>query len=96
MINGYKLFRKDRNCHGEGVLCHINENAPSKTVNVEGIVKKCEIVQIEFFIKTCKRLFIGHYKPPPQNENNFLDNLSLIINRLTFQYENFILIDILT
>ena len=44
MINGYKLFRKDRNCHGEGVLCHINENAPSKTVNVEGIVKKCEIV----------------------------------------------------
>ena len=26
------------------------------------------------------------------NESNFLDNLSLIINRLTCQYENFVLI----
>ena len=26
MINGYKLFRRDRNCHGGGVLCYINEN----------------------------------------------------------------------
>ena len=92
MINGYNLFRRDRNCHGGGVLCYINENIPSKIVNVEGIVKECEIVLIEFSIKTRKWLFIGLYKPPSQNENNVLDNLSLIINRLTCQYENFMLI----
>ena len=63
---------------------------PSKTVNVEGIVKVCKILLIEFSIKTRKELFIGLYKPPSQNENNFLDNLSLIINRLTCQYENFV------
>ena len=63
---------------------------PSKTVNVEGIVKECKIVWIEFSIKTRKGLFIGLYKPPSQNENNFLDNLSLIINRLTCHYENFV------
>ena len=79
MINGYKSFGRDRNCHGGGVLCYINENIPSKTVNVEGIVKECEIVLIEFSIKTRKWLFIGLYKPPSQNENNFLDNSSLII-----------------
>ena len=39
MINGYKLFRRERNCHGEGILNYINENIPSKTVNVEGIEK---------------------------------------------------------
>ena len=39
MINGYKLFRRDRNCHGGGILCYINENIPSKTVNAEGIEK---------------------------------------------------------
>ena len=37
MINRYKLFRRDRNCHGGGVLFYINENIPSKTVNVEGL-----------------------------------------------------------
>ena len=31
-----------------------NENICSKTVNVEGIVKECEIVLIEFSIKTRK------------------------------------------
>ena len=73
-------------------FCYINENITSKTVNVEGIEKDCEIVLIEFSIKTRKWLCIGIYKPPLQNENNFLDNLSLVINRLTRQYENFMLI----
>ena len=73
MINGYKLFRRERNCHGEGIL-NINENIPSKIspVNVEGIEKDYEIIWIEISIKTCKRLCIGLYKPPSQNENYFL------------------------
>ena len=92
--NDYKLFRRDRFCHGGGILCYINENenVTSKTVNVEGIEKDCQIVLIEFSIKTRKWLCIGIYKSPLQNENNFLDNLSLIINRLTSQYENIMLI----
>ena len=93
MINGYNLFCRDRNCHGGGVLCYINENIPSKTVKVECIVKECKMVLIEFFIKTRTWLFIGPYKPPSQNENNFLSNLSLIINRLTCQYENYVIGD---
>ena len=52
MINNYKLFRRDGNCHGGGILCYSNENVSSKTVNVEGIAKECEIVLIEFSIKT--------------------------------------------
>ena len=73
-------------------FCYINENITSKTVNVEGIEKYCEIALIEFYIKTRKWLCIGMYKPPLQNENNFRDNLSFVINRLTCQYENFVLI----
>ena len=64
MINGFKLFRIYRNCHGGGVLCYINENIPSKTLNIEVTVKECELVLIEFSIKTRKWLFIGLYKPP--------------------------------
>ena len=32
----------------------INENIPSKTINVEGIEKDCEIVLIEFSVKDRK------------------------------------------
>ena len=64
--------------------------APPK-LNVEGIKKDCDIVLIEFFIKTRKWLCIGLYKSLSQNENNFLDNLFPVINKLTCQYENFIL-----
>lgn len=35
MINGFKLFRRDRNCHGG----HFVEG-----INVEGIEKDCEIL----------------------------------------------------
>ena len=93
--NDYKLFRRDRFCHGGGILCYINENEniTSNTVNVEGIEKDCQIVLIEFSIKTRKWLCIGIYKPPLQNENYFLDNLSLIINKLTCQYENMLISD---
>ena len=59
---------------------------------IEGIEKDCEIVLIEFSIKTCKWLCTGFYKPPSQSEKNFLDNLSRVTNRLTCQYENFMLI----
>ena len=72
MINGYKLFRRDRNCHGGGVFCYINENIPSETVNVEGIEKDCEIVLRKFSVKTPKWLCIGLYKPPLQNKTIFV------------------------
>ena len=92
MINGYKLFRRHRNCRGVGVLCSINENISPKTGNVEGIVKESEIILIEFSIRTRKWLFIGLYKPPSQIEHSFLNDLSLVINRLICQYENLMLI----
>ena len=74
------------------MICYINDNIPSKIVNVESLEEDCEVILIEFFIKTRKWLCIGLYKPPSQNENYFLQNLSLVMNRLTCKYENFILV----
>ena len=36
-IYGYKLYCRDRNKHGGGVLCYVNENNSSKMVSVEGV-----------------------------------------------------------
>ena len=80
------MYCRDRNKHGGGVLCYVNENIPCKMVNVEGV-----LILIEFSIKTRKWLCIGLYKPPSQNDKYFVDNLSLILNKLTCQFDNFIL-----
>ena len=57
--HGYKMYHRDRNKHGGGVLYYVNENIPSKVVSVEGVSNDCEIILIEFSIKTQKWLYIG-------------------------------------
>ena len=76
-IHGYKVYRKDINKHGGGVIFYMNENISCKAVSrLEEVPDYCEIIFIEFSIKTRKWLSIGLYKPPSQNEN-----LSLILNK---------------
>ena len=57
-------------------------------VGAEGVSDICEIILIEFSIKTQKWFCIGLYKPPSQNDKYFLDNLSVILNKLTCQFDN--------
>ena len=51
-IHGYKVYRRDRNKHGGGVLCYVNENTPGKMVNFEGVPNDYEISLTEISIKT--------------------------------------------
>ena len=51
-VHGYKIYCRDRNKHCGGVLCCVNENIPCKMTSVEGVSNDCEIILIEFFIKT--------------------------------------------
>ena len=69
-------------------MIYVNENIPCKIVSVEGFSNDCELIVIEFSIKTRNWLCIGFYKPPSQNDKYFLDNLSLILNKLTCQFDN--------
>ena len=123
MIHGYKLYERDRNKLGGGVIFYIIDNISCKAVKLEGvsddseiIVVRCAIwchlynlkdvknthggvsiwvklqavtILIESSIKTWKWLCIGRYKPPSQND--FLDNLSLILNKQTCKYDNIML-----
>ena len=47
-INGYKLFRCDRNRFGGGLMLYLNEEIPCKFLNNRPIVLKAEIISIEF------------------------------------------------
>ena len=91
-ISGYKMFGRDRNKYGGGIMFYINENIPCKTVNVEGLPNDCVGTLIELSIKSRKWLCIGLYKPPSQNEKHFLDNVSLALTKMSCEYENIMLI----
>ena len=71
--------------------CYVNQNISCKMVNIEGVTDDCEIILNEFSMKTRKWLCIGLYKPPSQNHNFFLDNLSLILKKLACKFDNIIL-----
>ena len=72
-------------------FAYVNENIPCEMVSAEGVPEYREIILIQFSIKTRKWLCIGLYKPPSQNDKYFLDTLSLILNKLTFQFDNIML-----
>ena len=48
-INGYKIFRFDRNRFGGGLILHINENIPCKTLQEHIHLPKSEVIAIEFY-----------------------------------------------
>jgi len=70
-IKGYKIFRKDRNNYGGGIMFYINENIPSRKLDFE-FQDNLEILFIEFSLRNRKWLCIGLYKSPSLNEIFFL------------------------
>ena len=90
-ISGCKMFRRDRNKHGGGIMFYINENIPCKTVNFKGLSEDCEVTLIELSIKSRKWFSFGLYKLPSQNEKYFLDNLSLAVTKMSCEYKNVML-----
>ena len=53
-INGYKLFRRDRNRFGGGLLLYLNEEIPCKFLNNHPIVPNAEIICTEIHQLKCK------------------------------------------
>ena len=62
-------------------------------VSAEGVPDDCKIILIEFSIKTRKWLCICLYETTSQNDKYFLDNLSFILNKLTCQFANIMLLE---
>ena len=82
-ISGYKMFGRDRNKHGGGIMSYIDEKILCKTVNVEGLPDDCEVTLIQLSIKSRKWLCIGLYKPSSRNEKYFVDNISLALTKMS-------------
>ena len=91
-IDKYKIFRRDTNCFGGGLMFYVNENIPCRKLSPEQNDSNFEIIFLEITLRNRKWLLIGLYKPPGQKEKGSLENLNSILNKYISKYENIILI----
>ena len=91
-IGGYKVFRRDRNRFGGGLILYINENIPCKPLSNHPMFSDLELMAFELHQSKRKWLFLGIYKSPSQNDIEFLRRISLILDYYLPTYENFVVI----
>ena len=94
---GCKVFRRDGNCFGGGLILYVNENIPCKPLTDHPVFSDLELMAFELHQSKRKWLLLGIYKPPSQNYIEFLNRISLIIDYDLQRYENILAIgDLLT
>ena len=82
-INGYKMFRKDRDRFVGGLVFYVNDQIPSNVLSLESIPIDIELILLEFTVKNQRSLCVGIYRPPSQNEKYFIDHLSKTLDPLS-------------
>ena len=86
-VNGYKMFRKDRDRFGGGLMFYVNEQIPSKVLSLGSIPIDIELTLLKFTVKNQRWLCIGKYRPPSLNEKYFIVHLSKKLGQLSCQYD---------
>ena len=86
---GYNSFRKDRNCHGGGLLAYIRSDLPARR-RPDLELSRIESVIIEITIHNRKWGIICTYRPPSMNNSIFIDDFTAGVDRLHVHFDNVI------
>ena len=70
-IGGYKVFRRDRNRFGGGLILYINENISCKTLSNHPMFSDLELMAFELHQSKRKLLFLGFTNHLPKMILNF-------------------------
>ena len=90
-IDGYKLFRRDRNKFDVGLMFSLNEEITCR-LNNHPIVPNTEIIWIEFHQSKRKWLLLGCYNLPIQSDLEFITSLSKTNDFYLQNFENLFII----
>ena len=91
-INGYKIFRYDRNRFGGGFFLYVNEREPCRLLQGHPNFSNLKINVLEIYQNNSKWLFLGVYKPPNQNDIKFLNRTGAILEYYPRKYDNITII----
>ena len=90
-VNDYMLWRTDRNIHWGGLAGYLRSSIAGDR-NKQLDFKDIESIGIEIHCNNQKWFISGVYKPPTMPNQNFFSDLSSVVDKVTSQYDNFILI----
>ena len=89
-LDGYRMFRYDRNCFGGGLCMYVKDNIPAK--QLKSHKDDTESIFLEINIRLRKWLIVGAYKPPDQRKTPFLESLSKNLSTYLETYENILML----
>ena len=92
-VRGYNFFRRDHSRFGGVLILHINENIPCKPSTDHPVFSGFELMAFELHQSKCKWLLLGIYKPHFQNDIEFLNRISSIIDYYLRTYVNILTTD---
>ena len=92
VINGYRLYRKDRDQFGGGILIYIREDIPSKLLDGYKFPDDIEGLFLEINLKNTKWRLFGSYHPPSQDDKFYFDKVSRAIDIYSNLFDKFVLL----
>ena len=90
-IPEYRIFRKDRNACGGGLLFYINQDLNCKVLNKYPTLQDLEILVLELKLSKTNWLVVGTYKPPSLNDIAFTSEISNILTFYRSTHDNILL-----
>ena len=90
MAGYHKPYRLDVTGKQGGLLVYIKSHLPFKLLSTRNISYDIQVIPFELNLRKEKWMFVCIYKPPKQNNQCFLENLSSIADRYSTIYDNYI------
>ena len=79
-VEGYNLYRKDRNVYGGGVACYVQCHIPVK-IREDIMCKEIEVLWLQINLPYIKSILLGYYRPPSSN-HNYLDDMGKNLDKV--------------
>ena len=80
-VQGYNIFRRDRNRFGGGIAVYVQNNIPVK-VRMDLMVDDIEVIWLQINLPYVKPLLIGCVYRPPSAPMDYLDQLCLMLDKV--------------
>ena len=92
VLEGYHSpDRFDISSRSGGILVHVKSSIPSRRLSFENLCDSIQGVPFEINLRKEKWLVISIYRPPSQNREYFLNNLTAIIDFFADTYDNYLI-----
>ena len=86
----HKPYRLDITDKQGGLLVYIKSHLPPKLLSIHNTSNDIQVIPFELNLRTGKWMFMCVYRPPKQNSQYFLENLSSLADHYSSIYDNYI------